>query len=163
MWAANSSFIPTSNGEPMFTNLYCGATAVDEAGNQMGEEFSGIKKPSYRANESCSILKDNPDQLTWDEEPWVNFRSEGKTFDVPGISGDDKEGVVKLQPLEMRCEVLASTPTKYTAAIRDSDGNTLSFVNGTTGKDTDVCSISIENIEPGERYQVVFFSAEDGK
>jgi pilus assembly protein TadC len=163
MWAANSSFIPTSNGEPMFTNIYCGATAVDQAGNQMGEEFTGIKKPSYRANESCSILKDNPDQLTWVEEPWVNFQSEGKTFDVPGIADDDKEGVVILQPLEMNCEVLASTPTKYTAAIRDSDGKTLSFVNGTTGKDTDVCSISIDNIDPGERYQVVFFSGEDGK
>lgn len=163
MWAANSSFIPTSNGEPMFTNIYCGATAVDQSGNQMGEEFTGIKKPSYRANESCSILKDNPDQLTWVEEPWVNFQSEGKTFDVPGIADDDKEGVVILQPLEMNCEVLASTPTKYTAAIRDSDGKTLSFVNGTTGKDTDVCSISIENIDPGERYQVVFFSGEDGK
>ena len=163
MWAANSSFIPTSNGEPMFTNIYCGATAVDQAGNQMGEEFTGIKKPSYRANESCAILKDNPDQLTWVEEPWVNFQSEGKTFDVPGIADDDKEGVVILQPLEMNCEVLASTPTKYTAAIRDSDGKTLSFVNGTTGKDTDVCSISIENIDPGERYQVVFFSGEDGK
>ena len=163
MWAANSSFIPTSNGEPMFTNIYCGATAVDELGNQMGEEFTGIKKPSYKANESCSILKDNPDKLTWVEEPWDDFQSKAKTFNVPGIADEDKEGVVVLQPLEMNCEVIASTPTKYTAAIRDSDGYTLAFVNGTTGKDSDICSISMENIDPGERYQIVFFSGEDDK
>lgn len=163
MWAANSSFIPTTNGEPMFTNIYCGATAVDSAGNSMADEFSAVNKPSYKANESCSILKDNPDQLTWVEQPWVNFQYQGKTFDVPGISEDDKEGVVVVQPLEMNCEVIASTPTKYTAVIRDSDGKTLSFVNGTTGKGSDVCSISLDNIDPGERYQIAFMSAEDGK
>ena len=35
-WIANSGFVPTANGEPMFTNIYCGATAQDEAGNPTG-------------------------------------------------------------------------------------------------------------------------------
>ena len=162
MWATNSNFIPTTNGEPMFTNLYCGATAVDSQGNPLGDEFNSAQKPSYKANESCAILKDHPDKLTWDEEPWKNFMSRGKTFDVPGLSSDDKEGVLVQQPLEMNCNVIASTPTKYTAAIRDSDGKTLSYFNGTTGKSSDVCSVSLENIDAGERYQIVFFSADEG-
>lgn len=29
MWATNSGFIPTSNGEPMFTNVACGAITGD--------------------------------------------------------------------------------------------------------------------------------------
>ena len=35
-WISNSGFIPTTNGEPMFTNLYCGATAADENGQSTG-------------------------------------------------------------------------------------------------------------------------------
>ena len=40
VWATNSGFIPTSNGEPMFTNLYCGITAEDSQGNSVGEKFN---------------------------------------------------------------------------------------------------------------------------
>ena len=39
VWSTNSGFIPTANGEPMFTNVYCGATATDSMGNSMGEQF----------------------------------------------------------------------------------------------------------------------------
>ena len=163
MWATNSGFIPTTNGEPMFTNIYCGATSSDEAGNSFQDEFNSAQKPSYKANESCAILKDSPDQLKWSEQPWVDFQAKGKTFDVPGISTEDRIGVVIEQPLEMTCDVLASTPTKYTAAIRDSDGKTIRFFNGTTGKSSDVCQIQIENIDPGENYQVVFFSNDESK
>jgi len=164
MWATNSGFIPTTNGEPIFTNVYCGATAVDSLGNEIGDEFNSAQKPSYEANQSCAILKDRPDQLTWVEQPWENFQSKAKTFDVPGISDAKlKEGVFIVQPLEMNCDVSAPTPTQYTTAIRDSDGQTIDFFNGTTGKDSDVCSISIENMDSGNRYQVVFLSSEEGK
>ena len=63
MWVTNSGFIPTANGEPMFTNVYCGATAQDDLGNDYSAEFSGAMKPSYQANESCAILKDDPTNL----------------------------------------------------------------------------------------------------
>ena len=36
VWVTNSGFIPTQNGEPMFTNLYCGITAKDADGNPNG-------------------------------------------------------------------------------------------------------------------------------
>ena len=75
MWATNSGFIPTTNGEPMFTNIYCGATSSDEAGNSYQDEFNSAQKPSYRANESCAILKDSPDQLKWSEQPWVDIQA----------------------------------------------------------------------------------------
>ena len=51
MWITNSGFIPTANGEPMFTNVYCGATAEDNLGTDFSAEFSGSVKPSYQANE----------------------------------------------------------------------------------------------------------------
>ena len=63
MWITNSGFVPTANGEPMFTNLYCGATAEDDFGNDYRAQFSGNIKPTYAANESCAILKDGPDEL----------------------------------------------------------------------------------------------------
>ena len=47
-WISNSGFVPTANGEPMFTNLYCGATAQDELGNPTGEYFQTNQKPSYQ-------------------------------------------------------------------------------------------------------------------
>ena len=45
-WISNSGFVPTANGEPMFTNLYCGATAQDELGNPTGEYFQTNQKLS---------------------------------------------------------------------------------------------------------------------
>jgi len=68
VWATNSGFIPTSNGEPMFTNLYCGITAEDSQGNSVGEKFNTNIKPDYSANQSCSILQDAPDRVVWKGE-----------------------------------------------------------------------------------------------
>ena len=50
-WITNSGFLPTANGEPMFTNLACSTITGDQA-------FNGPGTPTYAMNESCSILKD---------------------------------------------------------------------------------------------------------
>ena len=165
MWVTNSGFIPTANGEPMFTNVYCGATAQEDVGTDFAAEFSGNVKPSYQANESCGILKDDPDKLEWSEQPWKNIVSRAKKFDVPGMSEQFKGDVVVEQPLSLRCSVEAATPTEYTVVIRDPDLNVLpggSFT-GTTGKASDVCNIEIDDIAPDNRYEVAIFSNEEGK
>ena len=163
MWVTNSGFIPTANGEPMFTNVYCGATAQDDSGTDYSAEFSGTVKPSYQANESCAILQDRPDQLEWSENPWTNFISKAKSFDVPGMPEQIKGNVVIEQPLSLDCNVEAATPTEYTVAIRDPDLNVVGSFTGTTGKSSDVCEIEIENVEPDRGYEVAIFSNEDGK
>ena len=165
MWVTNSGFIPTANGEPMFTNVYCGATAQEDVGTDFAAEFSGNVKPSYQANESCGILKDDPDKLEWSEQPWKNIVSRAKKFDVPGMSEQFKGDVVVEQPLSLTCSVEAATPTEYTVVIRDPDLNVLpggSFT-GTTGKASDVCNIEIDDIAPDNRYEVAIFSNEEGK
>ena len=163
MWVTNSGFIPTANGEPMFTNVYCGATAQDDLGTDYSAEFSGTVKPSYQANESCAILQDRPDQLEWSENPWTNFISKAKSFDVPGMPEQIKGSVVIEQPLSLDCNVEAATPTEYTVAIRDPDLNVMGSFTGTTGKSSDVCEIEIDNLEPDRGYEVAIFSNEDGK
>ena len=71
-WITNSGFLPTANGEPMFTNLACSTMTGDQA-------FNGPGTPTYAMNESCSILKDNPEVVVWEEtEGW-------ETSSVPGL------------------------------------------------------------------------------
>ena len=72
-WITNSGFVPTNNGEPMFTNLYCGATAQDAAGNPTGEFFQTNQQPTYSQNQTCSILQDRPDRVTWEDEEWLSL------------------------------------------------------------------------------------------
>ena len=163
MWVTNSGFIPTANGEPMFTNVYCGATAQDDLGNDYSAEFSGAMKPSYQANESCAILKDDPDQLEWSENPWTNFLSKAKSFDVPGMPDIIRGDVVIEQPMTLTCNVEAATPTQYTVVVRDPDLNVKGRFDGTTGKTSDVCAIEIEDLQPDRGYEVAIFSNEDGK
>tara|TARA_B100000212_G_scaffold342324_1_gene328851 strand:- start:1015 stop:2514 length:1500 start_codon:yes stop_codon:yes gene_type:complete len=165
MWLTNSGFIPTANGEPMFTNVYCGATAEDDLGTDYSAEFSGTVKPSYQANESCAILQDRPDQLEWSEKPWTNFNSKAKSFDVPGMPEQIKGNVVIEQPLSLTCNVEAATATEYTVVVRDPNLNVLpgGIFTGTTGKDSDVCEINIDNLEPDRGYEVAIFSNEEGK
>ena len=163
MWITNSGFIPTANGEPMFTNVYCGATAEDNLGTDFSAEFSGSVKPSYQANESCAILKDNPDQLQWSENPWTNFLSRAKSFDVPGMPDQIRGDVIVEQPLSLKCNVDAPTPTRYTVVIRDADLNVIGEeFTGLTGRDSDVCLIEIDDIAPGQEYEVAIFSLDDG-
>ncbi len=163
MWVTNSGFIPTANGEPMFTNVYCGATAQDDFGNDYSAEFSGAMKPSYQANESCSILKDDPDQLEWSENPWTNFLSKAKSFDVPGMPDIIRGDVVIKQPMTLTCNVEAATPTQYTVVVRDPDLDVEGRFDGTTGKASDVCEIEIDDLQPDRGYEVAIFSNEEGK
>ena len=163
MWVTNSGFIPTANGEPMFTNVYCGATAKDNLGTDFSAEFSGSVKPSYQANESCGILKDNPDELQWSENAWTNFKSKAKSFDVPGMPDQVRGDVVVEQSLSLKCNVDAPNPTRYTVVVRDSDLNVIgNGFTGLTGRDSDVCLIEIDAVAPGQDYEVAIFSLDEG-
>ena len=93
VWATNSGFLPTTNGEPMFTNLYCGMTAQDSQGNSMGQHFNTNIKPDYAANQSCAILQDAPDRVTWEGEEWKSVNKQGKNFDVPGVDPEQNNEV----------------------------------------------------------------------
>ena len=150
VWATNSGFIPTSNGEPMFTNVACGIITGDN------EAFNGNSKPTYAQNESCSLLQDSPDVVSWNDEPWEDIILKGKNFDVPGVDPLATGGEVVVQPLTLTCEAEASGPVSYTVAIRDRYGDIVSpSFTGNTGLTTDECLIEIESIDPGTRYELV--------
>ena len=164
MWVTNSGFVPTSNGEPMFTNLYCGATAADPyTGAAMGQHFSTNQKPSYSANNSCAILQDRPDRVTWVSDEWNGITKRGKNFDVPGVEKEATGGNALNQPLWLNCSVTASSPTEYTVAIRNKYSDVIDHFNGTTGKENEKCEILLQTIEPDTRYELVIFSNEEGK
>ena len=150
VWVTNSGFIPTSNGEPMFTNVACGIITGDN------EAFNGNSKPTYAQNESCSLLQDSPDVVSWNDEPWEDIILTGKNFDVPGVDPQATGGEVVVQPLTLTCEAEASGPVSYTVAIRDRYGDIVSpSFTGNTGLTTDECLIEIESIDPGPRYELV--------
>lgn len=160
-WIANSGFVPTQNGEPMFTNLYCGATAQDAVGNPTGEYFQTNQKPNYEANETCSILQDRPDRVTWEGEEWSLVTKRGKNFDVPGVPDTATGSVNVLQPLWLNCTVEASTNADYTVAIRSSSGEIEDWYNGTANKGN--CGIELITIAPGERYELMFLAADENE
>ena len=139
VWATNSGFIPTQNGEPMFTNLYCGLTAKDSQGNSIGEQFNSNVKPDYSANQSCSILQDAPDRVVWEGEEWNTLIKQGKNFDVPGVDPDRTGGLTVLQPLWVNCSVSADTQTDYIVAIRSQSGEVMDSYSGTTDTANDDC------------------------
>lgn len=155
MWATNSGFIPTANGEPMFTNVACGALTGDS------EAFSGTTKPTYADNQSCSLLQDSPDIVTWSDEPWDDIVFRGKNFDVPGVDPSMTGGEVVLQPLTLTCKVDADEPISYTVAIRNKFGETLDYHTGNTGVSSDDCSIDMNTINAGKRYEIVVVSNSD--
>ena len=165
IWATNSGFIPSANGEPMFTNLYCGLTATDSEGNSMGENFNTKIKPDYAANQSCAILQDAPNRVVWEDEEWRSVIRQGKNFDVPGVDPEQTGGVIILQPLWVNCSVAAETPTDYSIAIRNQDGDVLDSYSGTTdgNPENDGCNLQMPTIPPEKRYEIVVFSNEDGK
>ena len=150
VWATNSGFIPTSNGEPMFTNVACGIITGDN------EAFNGNSKPTYAQNQSCSLLEDSPDVVSWNDEPWEDVMLTGKNFDVPGVDPQATGGEVVVQPLTLTCEAEASGPVSYTVAIRDRYGDIVNpSFTGNTGLTSDECLIEIESIDPGTRYELV--------
>ena len=110
-WITNSGFLPTANGEPMFTNLACSTITGDQA-------FNGPGTPTYAMNESCSILKDNPEVVVWEEtEGWENVERAGASFDMPGIDRNFVDGVVITQPVTVTCTLSAPEPTPYTLSL----------------------------------------------
>ena len=150
-WITNSGFLPTANGEPMFTNLACSTITGDQA-------FNGPGTPTYAMNESCSILQDNAQTVVWEEtEGWENVERAGASFDMPGIDRDFADGVVITQPVTVTCTVSAQEPTPYTVAIRDKYKMTVEYNQGVAGEPGDDCSLFIEDLEPGERYEFGFW------
>jgi flagellar protein FlaJ len=134
----------------MFTNVACGIITGDN------EAFNGNSKPTYAQNESCSLLQDSPDVVSWNDEPWEDIILTGKNFDVPGVDPLATGGEVVVQPLTLTCEAEASGPVSYTVAIRDRYGDIVSpSFTGNTGLTTDECLIEIESIDPGTRYELV--------
>ena len=150
-WITNSGFLPTANGEPMFTNLACSTMTGDQA-------FNGPGTPTYAMNESCSILKDNPEVVVWEEtEGWENVERAGASFDMPGIDRNFVDGVVITQPVTVTCTLSAPEPTPYTVAIRDKYKMTIEYNQGVAGEPGDDCSLFLEDLEPGERYEFGFW------
>ena len=163
VWATNSGFIPTANGEPMFTNLYCGITAEDSQGNSMGEHFNTNVKPDYAANQSCSILQDTPNRVVWAGEEWKSVTKQGKNFDVPGVSSDQTGEAIILQPLWVNCSVTADYETEYIIAIRDQRGKIMARYDGQKDTSNDNCEIIMETIPPETRYEFLVFSKDETK
>ena len=149
VWATNSGFIPTSNGEPMFTNVACGVITGDN------EAFNGQTKPTYAQNQSCSLLQDSPDIVSWSDEPWEDVQFRGKNFDVPGVDPQATGGEVVLQPMTLTCEAEASEPATYTVAIRNRNGEVLDYYIGNTGVSSDKCIIEMNSIDAGTRYEII--------
>ena len=160
-WITNSGFVPTANGEPMFTNLYCGATAQDELGNPTGEFFQTNQKPTYTANQTCSILQDSPDRITWEDEEWTMVTKRGKNFDVPGVPDSATGGTAVLQPLWLNYTVEASGSYDYTVAIRTSSGDILEFENETANSGAQ--QLYMVTIPPDTRYELIFMSSQEGQ
>ncbi|MBL6733950.1 MAG: type II secretion system F family protein [Candidatus Poseidonia sp.] len=160
-WLTNSGFVPTANGEPMFTNLYCGATAQDEVGNPTGEFFQTNQKPSYTQNQTCAILQDRPDRITWEGEEWTIVTKRGKNFDVPGVPEDATGGATVLQPLWLNCTVEAAGPYDYTVAVRSSAGKILEYNNATANQGN--CGFEMVTIPPDSRYELVFMTTNENQ
>ena len=151
-WITNSGFLATPNGEPMFTNLACSTLTGDQA-------FNAPSTPTYAMNQSCSILEDNPQVVVWEEtEGWENVERAGASFDMPGIDRNFvDQGMVITQPVTVTCSVDAPEATPYTVAIRDKYKMTLAYNQGIAGTPGDDCSLNMDDLEPGERYEFGFW------
>ena len=156
-WVANSGFVPSANGEPMFTNVYCGATAADATGNPTGSYFQTNQQPTYSANQTCAILQDEPDRITWEGEEWKSVTKRGKNFDVPGVPEGSTGGAIVLQPLWLNCTVTSSTNADFTVAVRDPYGDIMEYYNGTANAN-EPCGFEIASIPPDNRYEFVVMS-----
>ena len=90
-WITNSHFTTAVNGQPLFVNTVC--------------KYDPNYIPTYADNESCSILKDEPDTLVMTpEDDWKDFMSLGQMFDVPGMDSNISE-TGQPQPLTATCSV----------------------------------------------------------
>lgn len=155
-WATNSGFIPTANGEPMFTNIACQTMT----GNPV---FNSATVPSYATNETCDLLKDEAQIVTWAEEDWEYVDRLAVSFLMPGIEDQFKTGTFgKEQGFYANCSTSASTPTDYTFALRDAEKNIIEYYNGTTGRN-EPCFFSVDDLPAGERYEIGFWIPQKGE
>ena len=123
-WVTNSGFIPTANGEPLFTNIACQTMTGDAA-------FNSNIAPSYAVNETCSLLKDEAQIVTWEEDDWEYVDRLAISFVMPGIEEQYKTGVFgKEQKFYASCSATATVPTDYTFAIRDAERKIVEFTTG---------------------------------
>ena len=146
-WVTNSHFTTSPNGQPLFVNTVC--------------KYDMNYIPTFTDNESCSILKDEPDLLVMEpEENWVDFMSLGQMFDVPGMD-ENISSNRPLQPLVGTCSVTTAVPSDYSFIINDPDGKELARYNGNTHANGDNCEISLGNLERGYLYQLIITSEEE--
>ena len=144
----------------MFTNLYCGATAQDELGNPTGEYFQTNQKPTYTANQTCSILKIDPTASRGRTRSGRWSLSTGKisTYQVSLIR-HGRLGRVPAALLNYTVE--ASSDYNYIVAIRSSDGDQQWAKNRTANSGEE--QLFIETIPPDTRYEMVFMTTQEGQ
>ena len=150
-WLTNSHFTTSPNNSPMFVNLYCG--------------YDPNVIPTFADNESCDILHDSPDTLTWAPEPWdaIGPRGQGQAFDVPGVDPTTSGGLSLPQPLVASCDVESDVPVDYTFSIHNPDRSVIRAYNGNSGLSTDNCLIEIQNMKPDKGYSVVVITNDGGR
>ncbi|RAH14730.1 MAG: hypothetical protein CMB56_004605 [Methanobacteriota archaeon] len=164
-WFTNSNFFPGNDDAalPFFVSTYCQSTATDEFGNPNPQPFADARlglEPSYRDNETCSLLKDSPSPAVWNlEEPWDGMEGKAKTFQVPGLPNSQLAGANHpFQELEVEClaESRDYPSLEYTVSILDADeqlpGDSWRHIGNANEQDGD-CKILIQHAEPGE-YQI---------
>ena len=145
-WITNSHFTTSPNGQPLFVNTIC--------------KYDMNYIPTFADNESCSILHDEPDVLVMEpEDSWVDFKSLGQMFDVPGMDENISE-VRPPQPLVATCSVTTAVPSDYSFIIKDPMGVEIARYDGNSGRGDDDCSLEVINMEKGNLYQVIIISDE---
>ena len=146
-WLTNSHFTTSPNGQPLFVNTVC--------------KYDMNTFPTYADNESCSILKDEPDTLVMTpEEPWADFLTLGQMFDVPGMDANITTAGPP-QPLTGTCSVSTAIPSDYSFIILDPYGSEITRYSGNTKSKDDNCELFIPDMERGNMYQLVILSEEE--
>ena len=145
-WVTNSHFTTSPNGQPLFVNTVC--------------QYDMNYIPTFADNESCSILKDEPDVLVMEpEDSWVDFKSLGQMFDVPGMD-ENISDVRPPQPLVATCSVTTAVPSDYSFILNDPGGVEIARYDGNSGRGDDNCYLEVINMEKGNLYQVIITSDE---
>lgn len=185
-WIINTDFLETPNGQPIFTNTYCG--------------YNPQFDPTYSLNESCDgplgkILKDEANPAVWEPlENWRGVSARAQDFSVPGMS-DEELGAFprseRPQRMVVSCEAVASNPIGYSVEIRgDNDtllawdvertptqeelladpglnaGQTYIFpsysrMNSNATVSGDKCNIDIPDVPPGDEYSIAVFAEDE--
>ncbi|MCH1527928.1 MAG: type II secretion system F family protein [Candidatus Poseidoniaceae archaeon] len=146
-WITNSHFTTSPNGQPLFVNTIC--------------KYDMNYIPTFSDNESCSILKDEPDVLVLvPEDDWTEFVGMGQMFDVPGMD-ENISDVRPDQPLVGTCDVETAVPSDYSFILYDPEGVEITRHSGNTQAKDDKCEIFVQNMEMGYLYQLVIISDEE--